>query len=128
MRGAGVIALLVVVQFLQVGLNTMIKASLSKGMSNYVFVAYSNLFAFCFLLPSTIFYYRFAASTKPNNSLGTCPINSPPVGSSNFPLMLCLIWTHRNKALPPINTWIIFRIFVMGVFRYGITSLVLKIK
>ncbi|XP_061370143.1 WAT1-related protein At5g40240-like isoform X1 [Gastrolobium bilobum] len=81
----GVTTVMIAVQFLHVGLNTLIKASISKGMSNFVFVAYSNLLAFCFLLPSTIIY-------------------------------------HRSRALPTINTWIIFRIFVLSLLSCSIQT------
>ncbi|KAK7407273.1 hypothetical protein VNO78_09039 [Psophocarpus tetragonolobus] len=53
MQGA-VTTAMVVSLFLTVGLNTMIKANMSKGMSNFVFVAYSNLLAFCFLALAAI--------------------------------------------------------------------------
>ncbi|RZC28282.1 WAT1-related protein [Glycine soja] len=69
MQGAGVTFVMVVVQVLSVGLNTMIKASLSKGMSIFVFVAYSNLFAFCFLLQATTIRHRNRAPTPINNSI-----------------------------------------------------------
>ncbi|XP_061370147.1 WAT1-related protein At5g40210-like [Gastrolobium bilobum] len=53
-----VTAAMVAAQFLEVGLNTLIKAATNNGMSNYVFVVYSNLLALCFLLPSTLLYHR----------------------------------------------------------------------
>lgn len=61
MQGA-VTAAMVVCLFLTVGLNTLIKANMSKGMSNFVFVAYSNLLAFVFLLLATTIRHRFVAS------------------------------------------------------------------
>ncbi|XP_027361187.1 WAT1-related protein At5g40240-like [Abrus precatorius] len=67
MPGTGVTAVMIVAQFLTVGLNTLIKASMAKGMSNFVYVAYSNLLAFCFLLLSNIVYYRNRAPTPINN-------------------------------------------------------------
>ncbi|XP_041012751.1 WAT1-related protein At3g28050-like [Juglans microcarpa x Juglans regia] len=58
MQGLGVIAALVTVQFLEVGLNTMVKAAMSRGMSNYIFVVYSNALAIFVLLLASIIYYR----------------------------------------------------------------------
>ncbi|TKY69832.1 WAT1-related protein [Spatholobus suberectus] len=68
MQGA-VTTVMVVVLFLSVGLNTLIKASMSKGMSNFVFVAYSNLLAFCVLLLATTIHHRNRALTPINNSI-----------------------------------------------------------
>ncbi|KAK4598184.1 hypothetical protein RGQ29_015600 [Quercus rubra] len=59
MKGLGVTTAMVTVQFLEVGLNTMLKAAMSKGMSNFVFVVYSNgLAIFVLLLASFIFYRK----------------------------------------------------------------------
>ncbi|XP_050276787.1 WAT1-related protein At3g28050-like isoform X3 [Quercus robur] len=59
MKGLGVTTAMVAVQFLEVGLNTMLKAAMSKGMSNFVFVVYSNgLAIFVLLLASFIFYRK----------------------------------------------------------------------
>ncbi|RDX57687.1 WAT1-related protein, partial [Mucuna pruriens] len=55
---AAVAAAMVAVQFLEVGLNTLIKAANTNGMSNFVFIVYSNLLALFFLLPSTCLYHR----------------------------------------------------------------------
>ena len=51
--------------------------------------------------------------------------NTTHIGSSHYSLpfhMPCLFGTHRNKAPPPINTWIIFRIFVLSLLRYCVAS------
>nr|AFK42705.1 unknown [Lotus japonicus] len=57
-EGVSVTVAMVTTQFLDVGLNTLVKSATNSGMSNYVFVVYSNLLALCFLLPSTILYHR----------------------------------------------------------------------
>lgn len=64
-----VTSLMVAVQFSEVGLNTLIKAATSKGMSDYVFVVYSNVMALSLLLPSSFLYYR----KRPSPSI-TAPI------------------------------------------------------
>ncbi|TKY69834.1 WAT1-related protein [Spatholobus suberectus] len=69
MKGAQVTIAMVVAQFLTVGLNTLIKASMSKGMSNFVFVAYSNLLALCLLLLATTIHHRNRAPTPINKSV-----------------------------------------------------------
>ncbi|KAF9667836.1 hypothetical protein SADUNF_Sadunf15G0064700 [Salix dunnii] len=49
-------AAMVMVECLDVGLTTLSKAAMSKGMSRFVFVAYSNALATLILLPSLIFH------------------------------------------------------------------------
>ncbi|XP_027361232.1 WAT1-related protein At3g28050-like [Abrus precatorius] len=67
--GVSVTAAMVACLFLEVGLNTLIKAANTNGMSNYVFIVYSNLLALCFLLPSTFFYYRKRVPPKIPSSI-----------------------------------------------------------
>ncbi|CAJ2647617.1 unnamed protein product [Trifolium pratense] len=57
-EGASVTTAMVAVQFLEVGGDTLMKSATKDGMSIYIFVFYSNLFALFFLLPSTLFYHR----------------------------------------------------------------------
>lgn len=58
MKGFGVTAAMVAAQFLDVGLNTILKAAMSGGMSNFVFVVYSNALAFFVLLAASVIFYR----------------------------------------------------------------------
>ncbi|XP_020218272.1 WAT1-related protein At3g28050 [Cajanus cajan] len=69
MKGAGVTTVMIVAQFLSVGLNTLIKASMSRGMSHFIFVAYSNLLAFCFLLLASKIHHRNKTPTPINYSI-----------------------------------------------------------
>lgn len=69
MQSVVVTTVMVVSVFLTVGLNTLVKANMSKGMSNYVFVAYSNLLGFCLLLIATTLHYRNRYPTPLNNSI-----------------------------------------------------------
>ncbi|XP_039060511.1 WAT1-related protein At1g70260-like [Hibiscus syriacus] len=48
-------AAMVAVEFLIVGLTTLSKAAISKGMSHFVFVVYSNALASIVLLPAAFF-------------------------------------------------------------------------
>ena len=59
MQGVGITAAMVAAQFTEVGLNTMIKSANTNGMNNFVYVVYSNVLAFCILVPSTLLYHRF---------------------------------------------------------------------
>ncbi|XP_039067970.1 WAT1-related protein At5g40240-like isoform X2 [Hibiscus syriacus] len=51
-------AAMVTVEFLDVGLTTISKAAMSKGMSHFVFVVYSNALASIILLPASFFFAR----------------------------------------------------------------------
>jgi len=62
--GLGVTAAMIGTQFLEVGLNTLIKQANTNGMSNFVFIVYSNFFALFVLAPTTFFYHRFASTQK----------------------------------------------------------------
>jgi hypothetical protein len=65
MRGLGVTAVMVTTQFVEVGMNTILKAAMSRGMSNFVFVVYSNALAIFVLLAASIIFYRFTYSSAP---------------------------------------------------------------
>ncbi|XP_061338613.1 WAT1-related protein At3g28050-like isoform X2 [Gastrolobium bilobum] len=56
-------AAMVIVEFLDVGLATLSKAAMSRGMSHFVFVVYSNALATLILLPSSFIINR--KSTRP---------------------------------------------------------------
>ncbi|GMI96393.1 Usually multiple acids move in and out Transporters 40 [Hibiscus trionum] len=51
-------AAMVAVELLDVGLTTLSKAAMSKGMSHFVFVVYSNALATVILLPAAFFFTR----------------------------------------------------------------------
>ncbi|BBN69354.1 nodulin MtN21 /EamA-like transporter family protein, partial [Prunus dulcis] len=56
-----VTVIMVMVEFLDVGLNILSKAAMKKGMSNFVFVVYANALALFVLLPSSFFFYSSGA-------------------------------------------------------------------
>lgn len=64
--GMGKVALpfvgMVMAEFAQVGLMIVGKEAMSKGMSNLVFIFYSNAFASLILLPSALLFHRFSLS------------------------------------------------------------------
>ena len=53
---------MVMAEFAQVGLMIVGKQAMSKGMSNFVFIFYSNAFASLILLPSALLFHRFSLS------------------------------------------------------------------
>ncbi|KAK4841983.1 hypothetical protein QYF36_013705 [Acer negundo] len=58
MVSAGVTAVMLAVECLEVGLSTVSKAAMNGGMNHFVFVLYSNGFAAIFLLlPASLFFY-----------------------------------------------------------------------
>ncbi|CAK8537014.1 unnamed protein product [Lathyrus sativus] len=68
-EGASVTAAMVGIQFLEVGGDTLMKSATKNGMSIFIFTVYSNLFALCFLLPSTLFYHRKRAPPPISTSI-----------------------------------------------------------
>uniref|UniRef100_A0A2N9IVJ7 WAT1-related protein n=1 Tax=Fagus sylvatica TaxID=28930 RepID=A0A2N9IVJ7_FAGSY len=58
MWNSGVTAIMVAIEFFEVGLTTLSKAAMRRGMSNFVFVVYSNTLAILFLLSSSLIFYR----------------------------------------------------------------------
>ncbi|XP_028801843.1 WAT1-related protein At3g28050 [Neltuma alba] len=58
MASVAITVAMVAAQFSDVGLNTLVKAATTNGMSKFVFIVYSNALALCFLLPSTFLYHR----------------------------------------------------------------------
>ncbi|CAK8537012.1 unnamed protein product [Lathyrus sativus] len=67
--GAGVTAVMVVLQFLEVGGDTIMKSATKDGMSIFIFNVYSNIFALGFLLPSSFFYHRKRAPPPISTSI-----------------------------------------------------------
>jgi hypothetical protein len=59
MRGLGVIGAMVATQFAKLGMNTILKVAMGRGMSDFVFVVYSNALAVLILFAASIIVYRF---------------------------------------------------------------------
>lgn len=57
-QGKGVTLIMVTVECLDVGLNTVSKAAMTGGMSDFIFVTYSNAIAIFFILSSCLIFYR----------------------------------------------------------------------
>ncbi|EOY00421.1 hypothetical protein QUC31_014285 [Theobroma cacao] len=58
MWGASVTAVMVSTEFLEVGLNTVNKAAMNRGLSDFVLVLYSNILAIFILAPCIFIFYR----------------------------------------------------------------------
>ncbi|KAK4263267.1 hypothetical protein QN277_028703 [Acacia crassicarpa] len=69
MANVAITMAMVAAQFLDVGLNTLVKAATTNGMSKFVFIVYSNALALCFLLPSTFLYHRKLAPPQISRSI-----------------------------------------------------------
>ncbi|XP_054795288.1 WAT1-related protein At3g28050-like isoform X4 [Prosopis cineraria] len=69
MASVAITMAMVASQFLEVGLNTLVKAATTNGMSKFVFVVYSNALALCFLLTSTFLYHRKVAPPPISRSI-----------------------------------------------------------
>ncbi|KAE9454051.1 hypothetical protein C3L33_14023, partial [Rhododendron williamsianum] len=58
MWGRGLIAVMVAMEALDAGLNTLSKAAMREGMNDFVFVVYFNALALLLLLSSNLIHYR----------------------------------------------------------------------
>ncbi|XP_050237202.1 WAT1-related protein At3g28050-like [Mercurialis annua] len=56
--GTAVTVAMVTTAFTEVAISTMMKAAMERGMSQFVYIAYSNALALFFLFPSSYFFYR----------------------------------------------------------------------
>ncbi|XP_050231181.1 WAT1-related protein At3g28050-like [Mercurialis annua] len=56
--GSAVTAAMVVAEFIEMGISTVMKAAMSRGMSQFVYMFYSNALALFILIPSSFIYYR----------------------------------------------------------------------
>ncbi|KAF8395452.1 hypothetical protein HHK36_019398 [Tetracentron sinense] len=100
-------AAMVMVQCLDVGMITLSKAAMSRGMSHYVFVFYSNALATVILLPSFIFH----RITVMQNSVYTgVNLSSPTLGSAlgnlipAFTFMLAIIFRLEKVDLRKLRS------------------------
>ncbi|GAV88968.1 EamA domain-containing protein [Cephalotus follicularis] len=69
MFGSAVTAVMIVLEFFDVGLNTISKAAMRRGMSQFVYVVYSNALAIFILLASSFIFYRKRTCSPPTVSI-----------------------------------------------------------
>ncbi|KAF2325345.1 hypothetical protein GH714_026854 [Hevea brasiliensis] len=58
MWGIGVTAAMVITEFTEVGISIILKAAMTRGLSQFVYIVYSNALAIPILLPSSFILYR----------------------------------------------------------------------
>ncbi|CAL5398809.1 unnamed protein product [Camellia sinensis] len=88
MWSGGIIVALVMVEFLEVCLNTVSKAAMKRGMSNCVFVLYSYTIATIFLFLSTLIFHSCCLQLFMVNGIGYA---SPTLASAMT--NLTPVWT-----------------------------------
>ncbi|KAL7261073.1 hypothetical protein ACSBR1_006676 [Camellia fascicularis] len=88
MWSGGIIVALVMVEFLEVCLNTVSKAAMKRGMSNCVFVLYSHTIATIFLFLSTLIFHSCCLQLFMVNGIGDA---SPTLASAMT--NLTPVWT-----------------------------------
>lgn len=111
-------AAMVVVECLDVGLTTLSKAAMSKGMSHYVFVVYSNALATLILIPSSFIIHRSSP----------CPSTNPHAFffflfsfSLIIDIKVCYFtFAFRNKR-PPLTISVLCKFFLLSLAGYGIS-------
>lgn len=111
-------AAMVVVECLDVGLTTLSKAAMSKGMSHYVFVVYSNALATLILIPASFIIHRSSP----------CPSTNPHAFffflfsfSLIIDIKVCYFtFAFRNKR-PPLTISVLCKFFLLSLAGYGIS-------
>lgn len=66
MWGLEIVAV-VVAECVEVGLNTMSKAAMRRGMNNFIYSAYSTSLGVLFLVPLAFFFHRFVFPSYSNS-------------------------------------------------------------
>ena len=92
---------MVMAEFAQVGLMIVGKQAMSKGMSNLVFIFYSNAFASLILLPSSLLFHRFSLSLSLSLSLKH-PLQlflCMYVKKNQFLLLFSILADHNHRVL-----------------------------
>ncbi|KAK3223272.1 hypothetical protein Dsin_010297 [Dipteronia sinensis] len=127
MMSVGLTAVMVAVEFLEVGLTTLSKAAMNGGMNHFVFVLYSNGFAAIFLLlPASLFFY-WKRSPPPLTCSIICRIF---VLSLLRPLITCCYSDFKKKPFcisrPGLSRTTLKSLCIVGaaVIAFGFYSLI----
>ncbi|CAI0398774.1 unnamed protein product [Linum tenue] len=101
---------MVTVECLDVGMTTLSKAAMSKGMSHFVFVVYSNALATLIMFPSSFFLAcnRFSYLTFPSILFLFSLEEIRQFGH--------FVFLHRKTVAPIITYPLIWKFFLLGLF------------
>lgn len=94
-------AAMVMLEFVDTGLNVISKAAMSKGMSHFVFVVYSNALATLIMFLPSFFFYRLlrtAATAKPIFLFSS--FSSSVINFDFFNLYLSMCVGRKDHHLP----------------------------
>ena len=108
---------MVMAEFAQVGLMIVGKQAMSKGMSNLVFIFYSNAFASLILLPSALLFHRFSLSLW-NTLYGfffVCMLKK----TNSFAFVFNL--SRSQSPRPQLSFRILCGFFLLGLIGWVIT-------
>lgn len=103
---------LVSVECTNVGMNTLYKVALTKGLNFHVYMAYSYAISAIILLPLAFFFHRSIIFPK------FSPIK-PPVPLKSF--VVC-----RNTQLPPFTIILVAKFSILGFLGYAHWLLLFK--
>ncbi|XP_009767073.1 WAT1-related protein At3g28050-like [Nicotiana tabacum] len=125
--GLLIIALLLTVECMEVGLNTLNKAATTRGMSNFVFIFYSNALALFFLLPSTFIHHRIRPCRKLNFSM-FCRMLLLALLSCSVQILLYFGIEYSNPTLASAMTDLVPAFTFLIAAIAGMEKLGLKVK
>ena len=110
---------MVMAEFAQVGLMIVGKQAMSKGMSNLVFIFYSNAFASLILLPSALLFHRFSLSLSLWNTLYSFFFVCMLKKTNSFAFVFNL--SRSQSPRPHLSFCILCGFFLLGLIGWVIT-------
>lgn len=106
---------MVAIECSNVGVNVLFKAATEKGLSYYVFIAYSFAVSTLVLLLPLPFFIRWCCPVSSHIQIHSF-FSVNPFFFLPFSLFIWLVvhlW--RSRGLPPLKVSLMFRIFLLGV-------------
>ncbi|XP_059316555.1 WAT1-related protein At3g28050-like [Lycium ferocissimum] len=122
-----IIAVLVTIECMEVGLNTLNKAATTRGMSNFVFIFYANALALFFLVPSTFIYHRIRPCRKLKFSI-FCRMFLLAILSCSVQILLYIGIECSNPTLASAMTDLVPAFTFLIAVIAGMEKLGLKLK
>ncbi|XP_049403429.1 WAT1-related protein At5g40240-like [Solanum stenotomum] len=122
-----IITVLIILECIEVGLNTLNKAATIRGMSNFVFIFYANALALFFLVPSTFIYHRMRPCRKLNFSIFSRMILLAFL-SCSVQILLCFGIGYSNPILASAMTDVVPAFTFLIAVIAGMEKLGLRLK
>ena len=114
------LASMVMLQFLEIGLITLSKAAMSKGMSRFILVVYSNALADLILLPSSFIIDRLGYFLQFNSiSFLVFGHEHPKHHVINYQVFIFFLLCTCRKKRPPLTFSVLCKFFLLSLAGYA---------